>query len=135
MNPKNIIHLDDHSLITIGIGNLLKKIFPDSQCHGFTDTEKAWQFIKTSLLRNDNIELIITDFIHNGPNGYEFAKSIRELERKKNVQPIPIILLTMANATEPLVKRGLKTKIFNKYLCLNSSEKEIVQAFSHFAST
>ena len=126
---KHIVHLDDHSLITIAIENLLNKFFPDCSCHGFSNTEKAWRFIKNLLLSDEKIGLIVTDFVYSGPNGYEFAKNIRELEMKKNFKSIPIILLTMIDETNPMVKRGLKDNIFNNCLSLASPEKVLIQTF------
>lgn len=131
---KHIVHLDDHELITKGIATLLKKIFPTCIFHAYTDADKAWEFIESFILKGNKIDLVITDFIHPGPNGYEFATNIRALEIKTAVQPIPIVLLTMIDKTDRLIIKGLKTKIFTSYQSLAGPEEEILQTFRNLVA-
>ena len=57
------------------------------------------------------------------------------MEIKKNVQPVPIMLLTLVDETEPLVKRGLKTKIFTTYQSLAASETELTETFKNLVAS
>jgi len=70
---------------------------------------------------------IQTDLAHPGLNGYEFAKAIRSFENASGGPPIPILLLTFhSDNTSPIVKRGLKEKIFDKYLGKDSTSEELI---------
>lgn len=127
MRKYHIIHVDDHSLITVGIGNLSGKIIQGCEFKAFGDGDIALDYIRNSMEKNEAIDLLITDFVHPGLDGYEFAKAIRRLEKKNKLQPLPILLLTMLSDTQPMIRKGLKQGIFNKYLPLIASESELTQ--------
>lgn len=126
-----IVHLDDHEILAKGIKESVIKSRPDVEFDytDFRDADSAFKYISTGIKKDEAPDLIITDFIHRGMNGYEFAKKIRDFEKKNKRQPIPILLLTMVEASRPIIKKGLKEKVFNTYISL--AERNLVSLIVH----
>jgi hypothetical protein len=76
----NIVHLDDHSLYAGGFKQGIKdRYFPESNWFHFTHPDQALRFIQDRFEAEETISLIITDMLHLGLNGYEFAKEVRAM--------------------------------------------------------
>jgi response regulator RpfG family c-di-GMP phosphodiesterase len=121
-----IVHLDDHLLFQRAFMKCFdpnkKKLFIQS----FQHSESAILYIKNSLGEKSPIDLIVTDMAHPGQNGYEFAKSVRQLEAKYSLK-ISILLFTMqACKTNELVQRGLDEGVFDLYLSKGAQMQEVV---------
>lgn len=130
MKRKKIIHLDDHRIVCEGVRNLVKSKIPGCYYLSFTDTNAAFKYLINSLEAGDSPDLLVADFQHLGMNGYQFAKSIRQLERLLNRKPMKILLLTMLSNKVPAISRGLKEKVFNGYLSLNSNADQLLNFIS-----
>lgn len=111
-----IIHLDDHSLFAnaMKIG-VKERFFPNSDWKHFIHPDAALSFIEDKFGRNESINIIITDILHPGLNGYEFAKAIRDLEAEYNMFRIPIIVVSICPADNHFVQSGLAEKLFDRY--------------------
>lgn len=120
MKRLKIVHLDDHKLLVDGIKKYVIKSRPDIEFDytDFRDSDSAFEYISACIKNGVAPDLIITDFIHIGVNGYEFAKMVRAFERKNKKAPLPILLLTLVNSSVTIIKRGLKEKKFNGYISL-----------------
>lgn len=126
MKRKKIIHLDDHRLVCEGIRTLVKSQISGCYYLFFTNTHAAFRYLINSVQVGNPPDLLVTDFHHMGMNGYEFSKSIRQLEILLNRKPMKILLLTMLSRKVPAISRGLKEKVFNGYLSLNSNAEQIL---------
>lgn len=111
-----IIHLDDHSLFANGMKiGVKERFFPNSDWKHFIHPDAALSFIEDKFGRNESINIIITDILHPGKNGYEFGKAIRDLEAEYNMFRIPIIVVSMCPAENHFVQSGLAEKLFDRY--------------------
>ena len=89
-----IVHLDDHQMFRDGVRFYLAKKFPNILIKDFPTNEGALNFIADCYREGKNIDLIITDFNHPGPNGLIFGKEVRKLQKRFSIKT-PIMLLTM----------------------------------------
>ena len=126
MKQYKIIHLDDHKLVTDSIRHWIVSNFSNVYYLSFNNTHQAFRYLVNSIEKEEPIDLFITDYSHAGLNGYKFSKAIRQLEALLNREPVKILLLTMHGDTLPAIKRGLKEKVFNWYLSLNSNSTELI---------
>lgn len=111
-----IIHLDDHEVFARGMEiGVRNKYFPDSEWNHFSHPDKARAFIEDKFARNESINIIITDILHLGSNGYEFAQAIRTLESEYNMFRTPIIVVSMRPEDNSLVEIGISEKLYDKY--------------------
>ena len=127
MKRKRIIHLDDHRIIGEGIRTLIKAQVPDCYYLYFNKTGTAFRYLVNSIEAGNSPDLLITDFAHPGLNGYEFSKSIRQLEKLLNRKPMQILLLTIYSSKLPVISKGLKENVFTDYLSLNNSQERVVE--------
>ena len=111
-----IVHLDDHRLYLDGVRKSVHPKFPDIKFIRFENTDEAFYYVTNCILKNQKIDLLITDFNHPGLNGYEFAKAVRSIERSHGKGQMPILLLTMAPKETPIISKALEDGIFNDYL-------------------
>ncbi len=126
MKRKKIIHLDDHRIVCEAVRNLVKSQIPGCYYLCFTDTSAAFKYLINSIDSGNPPDLLVTDFNHNGMNGYEFSKSIRQVEKLLNRKPMKILLLMMLSNKVSAISRGLKERVFNGYLSLISNEEKLL---------
>lgn len=119
--------MDDHQIIGEGIRNLLKPQLPDCYYLYFQDTNAAFRYLVNSVEADNSPDLFITDFAHSGMNGFQFSKSMRQLERLLGSKPMPILLLTMYLRNLPVISKGLKERVFTDYLSLNTNKEQVVE--------
>ena len=74
-----IVHFDDHKLLTDGVGNWVRRKMPNISIISLNEYYAALDCVKNLFENREKIDLLITDFNHPGPNGYEFAKAIRTI--------------------------------------------------------
>lgn len=111
-----IVHLDDHEIFGRGMEIGVKdKFFPDSEWKHFLHPDDTLAYIEDKFARNDSVNFIITDIMHPGLNGYEFAQAIRTLELEYNMFRIPIIVVSMRKEENPLFHVGLSENLFDRY--------------------
>lgn len=111
----NALHFDDHKIFLNGMTLQLKRFFPNLTMESFTNSELALHYYENSLKENIQIDLIITG-LNQRPDidGYEFAKTIREIEKPFYKRAI-ILIVSMYDNQCPLIVKGLEEKIFDKY--------------------
>jgi DNA-binding LytR/AlgR family response regulator len=126
MHRFKIVHLDDHKIITDSVRNLILSEIANCDFVSFNDTDETFTYMIQSINFEERIDVFITDFTHNGMNGYELAKSIRKMENKLNRKPTPIILLTLHGNSVSGIRLGLKEKIFDNYFSLSADHHELV---------
>lgn len=110
---KTIMHLDDHRIFVKGIQKLLSARL-DFDYFSFESPIVALKDIEERLQKKLPIDLIITDYNHQGITGYQFACELRKLERVY-LKKTPIILLTMVPDDHPDVRKGREEKVFDAY--------------------
>ncbi|MCX7748742.1 MAG: response regulator [Clostridia bacterium] len=86
---KAIMIVDDEQMITSTLAALIK-MFLKRQVMTFNDPEEA---LKSEWFINNDVDLIISDFLMPGMNGIEFLKSVRE----KNPDAVTILLTGYAD--------------------------------------
>ena len=109
-----IVHLDDHQIFRDGVRFYLAKKFPNILFKDFPTNEGALNFIADCYREKKNIDLIITDFKHPGPNGLIFGKEVRKLQKRFSIKT-PIMLFTMCWEHPPLIE-ATAIGIFDAYL-------------------
>jgi len=111
-----VIHLDDHKLFHACLRTCLRKRNQELFLHHYQNSDDAFDAIAQSIRSFEPIDLIITDLIHMGQNGYEFAKSVRSVESSYFIRT-PILLLTMHTPKYNLfLKEKLQENVFDAYL-------------------
>jgi CheY-like chemotaxis protein len=118
--------MDDHILFTNGPYNLIKPQLGNSFYLRFNEVENALRYMINSIKADEMPNLLITDLSHPGINGYEFALQIRKEERKWRRSRIPIVMLTMHNNDQSLIKLGLQSKIIDCHISKNSDSNVIL---------
>lgn len=119
-----MVFLDDHCLFRSGVLSAIdpeKKIF---FVQAFAHSADALRYISNSLDSGERIDLIVTDFMHPGADGYEFARSVRNYEAAFSVR-IPILLLTLYSQDYDSIRKGLKESIFSGYLSKAADKYQI----------
>jgi DNA-binding NarL/FixJ family response regulator len=94
MAVKNIVILDDHELFRNAISTLLSENYTSININQFSEPESALEYILQCKKINQAIDLIITDQVHQGIDGFTFATLCRNIE-KQFVNASPILLLSM----------------------------------------
>lgn len=122
-----IVHFDDHRIFTEGVRNWIGRKTANILITSINEYYASLDCITKRFQICEKIDLIITDFNHPGPNGYEFAKAVKELVKEYKVFT-PILLLTFVSGDEPIVLRGIEEKIFDKYLPKSAGGDEIIAA-------
>ena len=117
---KKIIHFDDSLILVNGIKKILLSHFPEADIKTFTQHQVFTAYVFNCLDKGEPIDLIITDFMHPGPNGYELAKAIRDYEQNFD-RRTAILLLTIYEQI-PGILLGLKENVFDKYISLQEDE-------------
>lgn len=119
-----IIHLDDHPLFSSSVEKGMKKLFPGINWLYFTYVEDAIKCVEERRKEEESINLIITDFIHVGLDGYEFAKVVRHLDEDYRFHT-PILMYTLVVEEDERIQKGLKEKMFTQYLPKHVHGKEL----------
>ena len=122
-----IVHFDDHSLFRTGLKNAIEKTRNDFKIYGIDEYYSALKYISDCFYKNIQIDLVITDFNHPGPNGYVFANEVKHIARMHD-KDLPVILLTMSTIENPIIVQGLEENIFNTHLTKVSDSPEIIEA-------
>ena len=94
MPVKNIVILDDHILYRTSLSLLLNENFTSISINQFSESNSALEYFLQSNTAKQPIDLIITDQIHPGPDGFAFASACRLIEKKYD-RVSPILLLSM----------------------------------------
>lgn len=119
-----IVHLDDHRIFRKGVKLCLIKKLPNILIEEFPTNDEALNFIADCYKQNKNIDLIITDFNHPGPNGLIFGKEVRELEKRFSIKT-PIMLLTMC-WEHPTLIDATEKGIFDVYFPKSVEPDDII---------
>jgi hypothetical protein len=110
----NIVHLDDHPVISGGLKHLMQRdYFPDSNWFYFTHPDQALEFIKQMRDTGLKISFILTDMLHLGIDGYEFAKAVVEVYQ--GTYHPPVVGLSFVSYQDPRVVAGLEEGAFTRY--------------------
>lgn len=115
--PIKIAILDDHQIVIDGLRLLLKDQTNLEVVAEFTHGEKLLQQIESL-----GIDLLITDIMMPGLDGYEVAKQVRAI-----LPEIFIIALSM-NGEGPLVDKMIHDAGVNGYLLKTADKHELIQA-------
>jgi len=86
--PLNILILDDHSLFSEGLGEILRKHYKEAIIHKF----KSIQELENQKTKIGIYQLIISDIELPGENIFDFLKKIKE-----ECPQIPVLVITMHN--------------------------------------
>jgi DNA-binding NarL/FixJ family response regulator len=123
MPYKNIVLLDDHELFRNAISTLLSENYTSITINQFSEPASALEYILQCKKTNQAIDLIVTDQVHQGIDGFEFATLCRNIEKQfENVSPILLLSMTVADTAqnEPVFNNNiLPDNPFN--LCLPKS--------------
>ncbi len=119
MNSKiNVMIVDDHPLILMGLKNILKN------CKNINISAEASNGrVALSILNNENIDLVISDIKMPEIDGIELTKQI-----KREYPDIKVILLTLYDNEETL-KRAFNSGA-ESCLLKNTSKKELINIIS-----
>lgn len=94
MAVKNIILLDDHELFRTSASILLTENFSPITINQFSEPDSAIEYFLQCKKEQQPIDLIITDQIHPGADGFAFASACRFIEKQYD-NASPILLLSM----------------------------------------
>ena len=116
VQPLQILHLDDHKIFADGLVNAVRKWFPNAVFKNILNGDEALAYVKTILVLNKRLDLIVTDINHPGLHGIEFATEVRIIEKAFG-RRTPILFITMVDddytrekaENIPLVKYVTKT--------------------------
>lgn len=123
-----ILHLDDHILYSKAVTNCIIKRFPNAITKYVQNGDKALKYVLNCLENNKSLDLIITDCVHPGLNGIDFANAVR-IKEIEYLRKIPILFITLQN-NEPLV-RMIKEISLVKFFLKTSPCEEINNAISN----
>ena len=124
----NIMHLDDHVLSGV-ITNCILRKFPVATIKDIKYADEGLEYVINCWEKNEKLDLIIINMIHEGLNGIAFSKAIRAKE-KKNEYKIPILFLTSINTKS--VEEQAEKILFTKYLILTSGCEGLYLAINNF---
>lgn len=125
---KNIIRLDDHQIVLESFTQWCQKEYPEIMLRNYKNSDEVFLHIVSQLIKGEKIDLFITDFVHDGLNGYEMCLAIRAIERALNRPQMPILLLTLCSNNQSPIKEGLEEGIFTKYMSLTGTVEELVES-------
>lgn len=111
-----ILLVDDHAILMDGVKSLLEKDQSLQVVQTAATAEKALEYLK-----NNTVELMVTDFNLPGMDGLSLIHTVKRL-----APSMKIIVLSMHNEVH-LVKEILRTGV-NGYVLKNDTHKELLQA-------
>ncbi|WP_019612709.1 HD domain-containing phosphohydrolase [Psychromonas ossibalaenae] len=88
-NHRQVLIVDDQSTGRMILGKIIQQIADDIKVVDFDDPEKALEW-----LRNNPVDLIVTDYKMPGLNGIEFIKEVRRIKSREH---IPIMMITVVS--------------------------------------
>lgn len=91
----NILILDDHSLFSEGLGEILRKHFKETIIHKF----KSVQELENQKLNIATYQLVISDIELPGENVFDFLKKFKEEHPQ-----IPVLIISMHNKLSVIKK-------------------------------
>jgi len=118
----HILYLDDHYPVSTAVSQCIGKKFPNASWRFIQDGDSALLYVKNCFDNGKPLDLIITDIMHPGLNGVDFANAVRENEQNHNGK-IPILFLSLIDTKSIL--QEIEEIAFCKYLNLNSNCEEI----------
>ncbi len=128
---KNIyaIYLDDHKIFSKAVKNGIIPFFNNLKIDSFEEPISALSHIEYCLKSNIKLDLIISDLKHPEPDGFDFSRTIRDVERIYNKRiPILIISMYISYPLWPKIIEFLDDKTFDKVLPKHCQIREIVEA-------
>lgn len=106
---KKIVYLDDQVLYPDAVMKLVDPKKERFLFVRFQHPDACLKYVFNSIESNSKIDLIITDFIHPGMNGYDFSLSVRSIESSYSYfKPIPIILLSFTDPSYELTEKDIQ---------------------------
>jgi CheY-like chemotaxis protein len=127
MKPnKNIIFLDDHTLYSYSMGKLVNEKINKLQFTFFQNGNDAIEYVRVCLKSNKKIDMIISDINHPGLDGIKFSRKVRKMELGSK-QHIPILILSFATPSHPILKKGIQDKIMDKFIPKHADSKIVVK--------
>jgi DNA-binding NarL/FixJ family response regulator len=115
--PCNILLVDDHALLSVGMSELLKRMLPGCEVDFYNTIERA-----KAALRSKKYSYLLSDLVMPGQEVKEFLYSTR--------QEYPeLIILILSSLTDVNLLRDYLAKGINGYLSKTISEYELKQAF------
>lgn len=121
-----IVHFDDQQLFRDGVRITVEKERPFFKIHPLNEYYSGLNYISECLEKNVEIDVVISDFNHPGPNGYEFALEAKRIAKTYGKE-LPVILLSMSNLENPKIVKGLEEEVFNKHLTKEANSDEIIK--------
>lgn len=128
MNKYKIIHIDDHILLAKGIQQLIQSVIPDCRFRHFQDGDIAFEYVSEAIKKNKKIDMVITDIVHPGVDGYTFSWNIRKMEKKRKTEPLMILALTVLSKSLPKFQNAIKKKIFNDFVHVDSKAEVLISS-------
>jgi DNA-binding NarL/FixJ family response regulator len=127
-----IVHLDDHLLFAAGLQQALCPFTTGYNWVHFQHPTQAREFMLKALQSGETISTLITDFNHQGDNGYVFSKHIKRIVKQYH-STIPIILYTMSTLSKEMIRIGLNENVFDDYIQKSASVEEVINGLHKWA--
>ena len=116
MPNKNILLLDDHELFRTSLSTLLTENFSPITINQFSDPESAIEYFLQCKKEQQSIDLIITDQIHPGADGFAFASACRFIEKQyDNASPILLLSMTVNDTAQNELLFNNNTSVDNPF--------------------
>ena len=125
--PLQILHLDDHIIFADGLVNAVRKWFPNAVFKNIQNGDEALAYVKSILVLNKKLDLIVTDINHPGLHGIEFATEVRIIEKAFG-RRTPILFITMVDDDYTREKAEILPLV--KYLTKTTSPEDICLAIN-----
>lgn len=125
-NDLVIVHFDDHQLYRDGLRQAIEKERRNFKVYSINAYDSALSYISDCLDGKISIDVVITDFNHPGPNGYEFATEVKHIANLHGYK-LPVLLLTMSTIENPRIVKGLEDGTFDYHLTKEANAKDIIE--------
>jgi YesN/AraC family two-component response regulator len=79
--------MDDYILLAKGLQKMIKSVIPGCRFKHFQDGNVAYDYVSDCIKDNKKIDMVITDIIHPGMNGYDFH--VVSANWRKKQAPVP----------------------------------------------
>lgn len=127
------VHFDDHQIFLRGVALSLKPIMPNLHIEGFTNGKEALNYVKNCYKKNEKLDIIISGINQKDIDGFDFAKNIRDIEKKYNkITPIIIISMYVSDPLWPKIKKALDDGLWNMVLPKFVSPEKISECIKSF---
>ena len=125
--PLQILHLDDHIIFADGLVNAVRKWFPNAVFKNIQNGDEALAYVKSILVLNKKLDLIVTDINHPGLHGIEFATEVRIIEKAFG-RRTPILFITMVD--DDYTREKTENIPLVKYLTKTTSPEDVCLAIN-----